>query len=320
MLFFGVRVLVNCPARHDNPLHDCGLARARFDETVMLNYVATPMPPMDPTVDTSNNHYWTYHDLPTLLACKRPVTASKDEDLFIAVHQVCEIAFHQMILDLDRTLDGLRQGVDVGSGRIGDLSEPAYFLKRVVQLWRTVNATMPILAGMRGFAEFRTALGPTSGFQSWQFRRIEIMSGVARHYWQGGTADASGKVHVAESEFDRHFGAEVQQWFERHRSHSLRHYAEALVAIAKTAGAPDAASWLDEHAEAGPLTRLMTGFDRAQLAFHRAHLQLAAVQLARVGVEIGTGGTSFKDYLARYEAELAPLFPMLRARPEIEEN
>jgi tryptophan 2,3-dioxygenase len=312
-------VLVNRRGRHDNRLHVRGHSRARLDETAMMTYVATPMPPMDPTVDTSSNHYWTYHDLPTLLACKRPVTASKDEDLFIAVHQVCEIAFHQMILDLERTLEGLKQGVDVPGGRIGDLSEPAYFLKRVVQLWRTVNATMPILAGMRGFAEFRTALGPTSGFQSWQFRRIEIMSGVARRYWQGGTADETGKVHVAESEFDRHFGAEVQQWFERHRSHSLRHYADELVAIAKTAGAQDPAAWLDEHPVAGPLTRLMAVFDRAQLVFHRSHLQLAAVQLARVGVEVGTGGTSFKDYLARYEAELAPLFPMLRARPEIEE-
>jgi len=286
----------------------------------MMNYVATPMPPMDPTADTSNNHYWTYHDLPTLLACKRPVTASKDEDLFIAVHQVCELSFHQMIIDLERTLGVLQAGIDSGAGRIGDLAEASYFLKRVVQFWRTVNATMPILSGMRGFAEFRTALGPTSGFQSWQFRRIEIMSGVAERYWQGGTADETGKVHVAESEFDRHYGAEVQGWLEAHRAHSLRHYAGELLVIARGAAPADPAQWLDEHAEAGPLTRLMAAYDRAQLAFHRAHLQLAAVQLARVGVEIGTGGTSFKDYLARYEAELAPLFPMLKARADIEEN
>jgi tryptophan 2,3-dioxygenase len=35
------------------------------------------------------------------------------------------------------------------------------------------------------------------------------------------------------------------------------------------------------------------------------------VQLRRVGVEVGTGGTSFRTYLAKYEGELAPLFPGL---------
>jgi tryptophan 2,3-dioxygenase len=283
-----------------------------------MNYIAKPMPPMDPAVDTSNNHYWTYHNLPVLLSCKKPVTASQDEDLFIAVHQVCELSFHQMIIDMERALGIMRAKIDAKAGAIGDLSEASYFLKRVVQFWRTVNATMPILSGMRGFAEFRTALGPTSGFQSWQFRRIEIMSGVTQRYWQGGTADATGKVHVAESEFDRHYGGEVKGWIAEHRHHSLRHYAEQLLAIAKSSAASDPAGWLDDHVSAGPLTRLLGGYDRAQLAFHRAHLQLAVVQLTRVGVEVGTGGTSYKDYLAKYESLLAPLFPMLKMRADME--
>jgi tryptophan 2,3-dioxygenase len=280
-----------------------------------MTYMARPLPPKDPSVDTSQNHYWTYHDLPTLLACKQPVTASQDEDLFIAVHQVCEIAFHQMILDLDRTLDALKVGIDAKGGRIGELSEAAYFLPRVNQFWRTVNATMPILAGMRAFAEFRTALGPTSGFQSWQFRQIEIMSGVRQLYWAGGTADAAGNVHVAESEFDRIWGSQVAQWFARYRDHSLKSYAESLIAIAEGEAGTGAVAWLEQHPQAGPIIRLMGAYDRAQLAFHRAHLQLATVQLTRVGVEIGTGGTSYRDYLAKYEAMLSPLFPRFAGQP-----
>jgi tryptophan 2,3-dioxygenase len=283
-----------------------------------MNYIAKPLPPLDPSVDYSKNHYWNYHNLPVLLACKKPVTASQDEDLFIAVHQVCEIAFHQMIIDMDRALAVLDAGVDARAGSIGDIAEAAYFLKRVIQFWRTVNATMPILSGMRGFAEFRTALGPTSGFQSWQFRRIEIMSGVTERYWQGGTADAAGNVHVAESEFDKHYGGEVKAWFARYAGRSLRDHAERLVAIAR-AHAPDPAAWLDAHPEAGPVARLMAAYDRAQLTFHRAHLQLAVVQLTRVGVEVGTGGTSYKDYLAKYEAKLSPLFPDLAGQPAGEE-
>jgi tryptophan 2,3-dioxygenase len=146
----------------------------------------TPLPLLDTDEDVSRNHYWSYHNLPALLACKRPLTASMDEDLFIAVHQVCEIAFHQIVIDQDRALDALRAALS--NETIAPLDETHYFLARVTRLWRTVNVTMPILTDLRAFAQFRTSIGPTSGFQSFQFRRIEIQAGVRERYWQGGTA------------------------------------------------------------------------------------------------------------------------------------
>ncbi len=77
-------------------------------------YVARPLPQKDPSLDVSQNHYWRYHRLEPLLAAKQPVTDSVDEDLFIAVHQTCEIAFHQMVLDLGRTLYALRLAFAAG--------------------------------------------------------------------------------------------------------------------------------------------------------------------------------------------------------------
>jgi tryptophan 2,3-dioxygenase len=270
-----------------------------------MTYVARPLPPLAPAMDASKNHYWTYHSLPALLACKKPLTASQDEDLFIAVHQVCEIAFHQMIIDLDRVLDAARGALAApADGIADDTSEAVYFAKRVVQLWKTVNVTMPILAGMRAFAEFRTSIGPTSGFQSVQFRRIEIMSGVRQVYWTGGTADSEGKVHFAESEFDRVYGPDVAAWRERYADHDLKSHVDRLLARAPR----DA---LLAHSQAGPFLRIAAAIDAAQLAFHRAHLGLAVTQLKKVGVEVGTGGTSFKTYLATYEQLCAPLFPAL---------
>lgn len=275
-----------------------------------MTYDAKPLPPLDPAMDASKNHYWTYHSLPDLLACKRPLTASQDEDLFIAVHQVCEIAFHQMIIDLDRVLDALDAAL-TGDAVIGDTGEARYFLARVNQLWRTVNTTMPILAGMRAFAEFRTSIGPTSGFQSAQFRRIEIMAGIRQAYWQGGTADAQGRVHVAETEFDRVYGPQVEDWFQAYAGRSLLARWEELVARAAGQAPADPVGFLRGHPGAGPLVDALLEFDRMKRAFHRSHLNLAVVQLRRVGVEVGTGGTSFRTYLAKYEQELAPLFPGL---------
>jgi tryptophan 2,3-dioxygenase len=278
-----------------------------------MTYAARPLPPLDPAMDASQNHYWSYHSLPVLLACKKPLTASQDEDFFIAVHQVCEIAFHQMILDLDRALEAIGTAL-AADGRIGDTSEACYFLARVNQLWRTVNTTMPILSGMRAFAEFRTSIGPTSGFQSVQFRRIEIMSGVEQVYWTGGTNDAEGRPHVAETEFDRRYAADIAAWQATYRSHSVKGYWRALLSRLGSVEAVEA------HAQAAPLAGLMGDYDRAQLVFHKLHLKLAVVQLRRVGVEVGTGGTSFRTYLAKYEEMLAPLMPELtRTVPTVTE-
>jgi tryptophan 2,3-dioxygenase len=280
----------------------------------MKKYDAKPLPPLDPDMDASKNHYWTYQGLDALLACKKPLTASKDEDLFIAVHQICEIAFHQIILDLDRTLDALKDAFAAPERPVGALDEALYFLERPLKLWDTVNRTMPILGDMRGFAEFRTSIGPTSGFQSFQFRKIEIMAGVENSYWRGGTADASGKVHIAESEFDKHFGAEVRACFARHEKHSLRHYFEELLARAPAESRDERVAWLDANETAAPLMERLRQYEARQATFHQAHLGLAVRQLSIVGVEYGTGGSSFKDYLAKYNREVAPLFPGLAAR------
>lgn len=264
-----------------------------------------PLPPLDPDMDPEQNHYWSYHSLDTLLGCKKPLTASQDEDLFISVHQVCELAFHQMILDLDRAIRGFENMLHVADG-IADTADAVYFLRRINGLWGTVNATMPVLALMRAFAEFRTSIGPTSGFQSAQFRKIEIMSGIRVKYWEGGTADRDGNKHVAETEFDRRYGDELELWFALYRDRSLKTLTDQLTAR-------DSVSSLAAHPGAGPLIKELAAYDQAQLHFHKIHLGMVATQLKKVNVQVGTGGTDFRTYLTKYESTNSPLFPQLAA-------
>lgn len=284
----------------------------------MSDTVPPPLPPLDPTRDTSQNHYWNYHGLETLLQCKQPITASQDEDLFIAVHQMCEIAFHQAILDLDRTLTALRKSLESaehlpsGNRLYGlDVTEACYFLKRVVALYGVANQTMPILRSMRAFSEFRSSIGPTSGFQSAQFRRLEIMSGITDPYWKGGTQDSEGNLHPAEAEFNRRYGTQIAEWFACYHQHSLVHYFQSLCDWATGSKPEGKIQQLSQCPNLIPLLELLAQYDRCKRQFHQVHLGLAAQQLSLVGVKIGTGGTSFQDYLARYNREVAPLFPGL---------
>lgn len=275
------------------------------------SYNPQPLPPIDPNLDVTKNHYWSYHNLEALLSCKNPLTASKDEDLFIAIHQICELAFNQMITDMERVLEALAEALkDDANPVIGDTSSACYFFNRILRLYEVVVITMPILGTMRAFAEFRTSIGPTSGFQSFQFRHLEIMSGV-RKYWEGGTNDAEGKPHIAETEFERRYGADIASWFERYRDRSLAHYYDTLVKRATGNSTEERVANLLNHPHASALLKCMRAYDEFQTRFHQAHLGLAVQQLKIVGVDVGTGGTSFRDYLAKYNKEQAPLFPGL---------
>ncbi|MCA1994443.1 MAG: hypothetical protein LDL41_20715 [Coleofasciculus sp. S288] len=275
------------------------------------SYNPQPLPPLDPNLDVTKNHYWSYHNLEALLSCKKPLTASKDEDLFICVHQICELALHQMIADMERVLDALAKALnDDAAPIIGDTSEACYFFKRVLRLYEVVVTTMPILSTMRSFAEFRTSIGPTSGFQSFQFRHLEIMSGV-RKYWEGGTQDAEGKPHIAETEFECRYGADIANWFERYRDRNLSHYYNILVTRATGNSPEERIANLFNHPHTSAILKCMYAYDEFQTRFHQAHLGLAVQQLKIVGVDVGTGGTSFRDYLAKYQKEEAPLFPGL---------
>lgn len=125
--------------------------------------------------------------------------------------------------------------------------------------------------------------------------------------------DAQGNPHVAETEFEKRYGNAISDWLERHRHHSLTHYYKVLLDRATGSNLPEKLTALWQHPQAAPLLRQMQAYDELQARFHRAHLGLAVQQLKLVGADVGTGSTSFRTYLAKYEKELAPLFPGLAA-------
>lgn len=111
--------------------------------------------------------YWDYIRLDTLLSLQVPRTHFPDEEIFIMYHQITELYF-KLILHEQRQL------VEEISGNV-----PAFIekLNRINNYYKALISSFSIMVrGMEPgqFMRYRMALLPASGFQSAQYRMIEI--------------------------------------------------------------------------------------------------------------------------------------------------
>jgi tryptophan 2,3-dioxygenase len=113
--------------------------------------------------------YWDYIELDTLLSIQKPKTSYPDEVVFIIYHQITELYFKLALREFEQ---------------IGNQStiEKAFFTDRVGRINRyfeaLINSFEIMVNGMeqKQFLKFRMSLLPASGFQSAQYRLIEIYS------------------------------------------------------------------------------------------------------------------------------------------------
>ena len=118
----------------------------------------------------SYNKYLRVQDLINLQDCLSS-PAHHDELLFITVHQAYELWFKQILHELDAAIVFLEEDRVPAATRA---------LKRIVDIEKLLVNQIHILESMTpiSFLAFRDQLNPASGFQSMQFREIEISSGL----------------------------------------------------------------------------------------------------------------------------------------------
>lgn len=110
-------------------------------------------------------NYWDYIQLDTLLSLQKPRTDIPDEQIFIIYHQITELYFRLILLEM---------------AQIELQTSDAEFLMRLERINRYFkNLVMSfdvMVDGMdqQQFLKFRMSLLPASGFQSAQYRMIEI--------------------------------------------------------------------------------------------------------------------------------------------------
>ena len=120
--------------------------------------------------------YKTYLKLPALLAAQQPLTNAHDETLFIIVHQTYELWFKQVLFEIDRVQDIFARKVVADK----DLRVVSAALERVVEIMKHLVRQVDLLETMTplDFLDFRHVFRSASGFQSLQFRELEIRLGL----------------------------------------------------------------------------------------------------------------------------------------------
>lgn len=129
-------------------------------------------------------YYGDYLKLSSLLNAQFPESGrygreTHDEMLFIITHQTYELWFKQILHELLSILE-LFSAVPLDEKKLHVI---AARLDRIIRIQQVINQQIGILETMTplDFLDFRNFLVPASGFQSRQFREIELRLGLSHH-------------------------------------------------------------------------------------------------------------------------------------------
>lgn len=130
-------------------------------------------------------YYGDYLQLDKILSAQAPESShygaeAHDETLFIIIHQSYELWFKQILHEIKSVLDIF------SDEKVKDekLTTVVHRLNRVTQIQELLNQQIGVIETMtpQDFMEFRDFLVPASGFQSVQFKMLEISLGLKSEY------------------------------------------------------------------------------------------------------------------------------------------
>ena len=274
--------------------------------------------------------YWDYINLDTLLTLQQPKTPFPDEEVFIIYHQITELYFKLCLNEFERLKEkSNEEGVS-----------PEFLLERVRRVNRyfeSLTQSFDIMVdGMdpTEFLQFRMSLLPASGFQSGQYRMIEIcatsldrivhkdlrgkytdyseseIEEIAKHlYWREGAIEIkSGKKTLTLKQFEEKYDSIFLELARDFYSSNVRKSFAFLKFSEQNIGLKDelkdALRWLDVN---------------VNINWPLMHFKSAVRYLQKDEDDIAaTGGTNWQKYLPpRFQKRI--FFPELWSEKELEE-
>ncbi|OYU96429.1 MAG: tryptophan 2,3-dioxygenase [Bacteroidetes bacterium B1(2017)] len=112
-------------------------------------------------------NYWDYVQVDTLLSLQNPRTEFKDETIFIVYHQITELVLNLIKHELNQLCSGTVEAKE--------FQVKIYRMVRYTDLLISSFSIMNKGMSYEDYNQFRLSLAPASGFQSAQFRFIELM-------------------------------------------------------------------------------------------------------------------------------------------------
>lgn len=265
--------------------------------------------------------YWDYIQVDSLLSLQKPRTNFPDEKIFIMYHQITELYFNLALHEFEQ---------------IGEQAQPAgkFFLERVTRINRYFEALTQsfqiMIDGMEReqFLKFRMALLPASGFQSAQYRKIEIYSTdfinlvhkdvrasytgqediatLFEHvYWkEGATEAATGAKTLTLVEFEERYKDEFIALGNQVRHQNLWQSYLRLSA--------------EDQANPEIIKALKQNDVNVNINWPLAHYKSAVRYLQMKASDIpATGGTNWQQYLPpRFQKRI--FYPLLWSQEEVE--
>jgi tryptophan 2,3-dioxygenase len=265
--------------------------------------------------------YWDYIQLDTLLTLQKPKTSFPDEVVFIMYHQITELYFKLALREFEQI------------GACQELTK-TFFVSRVTRINRYFDALIKsfqiMIEGMdrEEFLKFRMSLLPASGFQSAQYREIEIystdfiqlvakdkraefsstdsISDMFEHiYWkEGATEVATGKKTLTLTQFEDKYRESFILLGEKCRNKNLW---QSFLRLSEA-----------DQADESVRNALRENDTNVNINWPLAHYKSAVRYLAKDTEDIAaTGGTNWQKYLPpRFQKRI--FYPELWSNTELE--
>lgn len=245
--------------------------------------------------------YWDYIHLDTLLSLQVPKTHFPDEEVFIMYHQISELYFKLILHEQKQLVANSNQDVTFFTDKIN----------RINQYYKALISSFSIM--VRGldrdqFLQFRMALLPSSGFQSAQYRMIELYATpmellvhpdqrnqfsesdtaetLYEHiYWKRGATDINtGKKTLTLKEFEKRYSPRFLRIAKELKGRTIYH------------------KYLNLPEEVQNIEKLRTALQKfdlnANVNWPLMHMGSAYRYLSKESETLeATGGTNWKSYL-----------------------
>jgi tryptophan 2,3-dioxygenase len=271
--------------------------------------------------------YDDYINVETLLSIQQPLTNFHDELTFMIYHQQTELWFRLILHEMRYGIEQLLTG---------NIQKAFTSVQRMNRIFSHLTESFDVLIdglSTDEFLEFRKAFGASSGFQSAQFRAIEILAGLDRKakkgedntfYWERAARDKStGEPTLTLINFKEKHLSWLNQMYEKREPHSLRFAFEKVIADKLHIKPADPKEFYRKFYEGNndELLRFaseLLKLDDLIIGWKISHLRSAAKHLAKV--PRGTGETNWAEYLTKSIAE-EKCFPELAlAKKEMEQE